>query len=233
MRPREGKERTQTHWCDERAARIRDHRPIKGDEAHTKTVVVPEERVDHLILGADPADPGEDGEGGEEVPGEKVPEERAEKCDEEEAFAGHVPLLGAVVRRVERVEQRGVDERGGPDHRAGPDEEAAADAREGEADHLRRDDKQELVRRVPPLEVECALGRDDVCCVCTPRDDIGHDCDQAVLLHVERPGVERESVLLRPRAAAEGQGRQRDRVFPSREYSFTGLAGWKCEELGD
>ena len=180
----------QTHWRDERAARIRDHGPIKGEDAHAQAVVVPEKRVDHPVLGADPAHPGEDGEGGEKVAGEEVPEEGAEKRDEEEAFAGHVALLGPAICRVERVEQRGVDERGGPNHRARPDEEAAADAREGEADHLGRDDKEELVGRAPPLEVEGALGRDDVRGICATRDDIGHDRDQAVLLHVERPWVE-------------------------------------------
>ncbi len=40
---------------------------------------VSEERVDHLVLGMDPAYPGENGEGGEEVAGEEVPEERAEE----------------------------------------------------------------------------------------------------------------------------------------------------------
>ena len=223
----------QTHWGDERAARIRDHRPVEGEEAHTKTVVVSEEGVDHLILGTDPADPGEDGKGGEEVAGEKVPEERAEKRDEEEAFAGHVALFGAAVRRVEGVEERGVDECGGPDHRAGPDEEAAADTRKGEANHLRRDDEQELVGRAPPLGIEYALRSDDVRRVCAPCDDVGHDCDQAMLLYVERPRVERELVLLGPRTAVEGQDRQRDCVFTSREYPFAGFTGWEGEKLGD
>jgi len=109
-------------------------------------VSVSEERVDHLVLGTDPTHPGENGQGGEEVAGEEVPKEGTQEREEEEAFAGHVSLLSAAIRRVERVEQRGVDERGGPDHGARPDEEAAADTGKGEAERLGRDDEQELVR---------------------------------------------------------------------------------------
>ena len=97
LREREGGREEQTHRCDKRATGIRDHRPVKGDKAHAKTVDVSEERVDHLVLGTDPAYPGENGEGGEKVAGEEVPEEGAEECEKEEAFAGHMPLLGATV----------------------------------------------------------------------------------------------------------------------------------------
>ena len=100
------------------------------------------------------------------------------------------------------IEQCGVDEHGGPDHGARPDKEAAADACKGEADRLGRDDKQELIRYAPLLEVEYALRRDDVRRVCTTGDDVGHHRDETVLLNVERPWVEREPVLLRPPAAA-------------------------------
>ena len=98
LREGEGGKREPTHRRDERAAGIRDHRPIKGDDAHAEAVGVSEERVDHLVLGTDPADPGENGEGGEEVTGEEVPEEGAQEREKEEAFAGHMPLLGAAVR---------------------------------------------------------------------------------------------------------------------------------------
>ena len=196
-------------------------------------MIVPKERVDNFVLGADPADPGEDGEGGEEVAGEEVPEEGAQKDDEEEAFAGHVPLFGPAVRRMERVEERGIDKGRGPNHRARPDEEAAADSREGEAEHLRGDDEQELVRCTPLLEVENALGGNDVGRVCATCDDVGHDGDQTVLLDVERARVERETVLLRPWAAVEGHGGESDCVFPGWEYSFTGSAGWEGKQLGD
>lgn len=134
---------------------------------------------------------------------------------------------------MERVEQRGVDEGRGPDHRARPDEEVATDAREGEAEHLCGDDEEELVRRAPSLEVENALGRDDVRRVCATRDDIGHDRDQTVLLDVERPRVERETVLLRPCAAVEGHDGERDCVFPGWKYPFAGFAGWEGDQLGD
>lgn len=97
LREREGGREEQTHRCDKRATGIRDHRPVKGDEAHAKTVDVSEERVDHLVLGTDPAYPGENGEGGEKVAREEVPEEGAEEREKEEAFAGHVSLLGATV----------------------------------------------------------------------------------------------------------------------------------------
>ena len=90
--------REQTYRRDKRATDISDHRPIKGEEAHAKAMGVSEERVDHLVMGTNPADPGENGEGGEEVAREEVPEEGAQEREEEEAFAGHIPLLGAAVR---------------------------------------------------------------------------------------------------------------------------------------
>ena len=91
---------------------------------------------------------------------------------------------------MERIEQCGVNEDGGPDHGARPDKEPAADACEGEADRLGRDDEQELIRHAPLLEVECALRRDDVRRVCATGNDVGHHRDEAVLLNVERPWVE-------------------------------------------
>ncbi|ELU43334.1 hypothetical protein AG1IA_02635 [Rhizoctonia solani AG-1 IA] len=90
----------------------------------------------------------------------------------------------------DRGHSRGVDECSRPDHGARPDQEASAYASETEAKHLSGDDEGKLVGGPPILLIKQALGSNDVCCICTAGDDVGHDGDESVFFDVEWTGIE-------------------------------------------
>lgn len=70
------------------------------------------------------------------------------------------------------------------------------------------------------LLIERLLGSDDVGCVCSTSNDVGHDGDQGMLFNVEWAGV-------------EGPGVAKCREMCSGEGLFEELAGGEGDQLGD
>ena len=45
-----------TYRADEGAPDVRDHRPVKCQKSHTQPRLIPEQLIDHGVVGSDPAD---------------------------------------------------------------------------------------------------------------------------------------------------------------------------------
>ena len=210
--------RRKTYGRDQRASKPGNHRPVESQEAKAKARVVPEQRVDRLVLWCDPADPAEHAETGEQESGDEVVQGAGDRGEEEELLARDVLRLDLAPVLVERVEQRAADKRGRPDHAGRPHEEPARDTGERVSDELGRKGQQELVADGRALVVEGALREEDRGGVDVTVDGIGHDRDDGVLLDAERTGVERpdeaEGVELRRREGPfeEFTGRERDQL---------------------
>lgn len=134
--------RDKTYGNDQRTSPIRNHRPIKGDESHSQTRNIAEERIDDDVVWGDPTRPVEPRQGCEDIAGEPVPDETGNGGDSEETLAGHMFLVPLGVGLVQGVEQCRVDESPGPDHARWPHEEFSKQASKGishdlggEADH--------------------------------------------------------------------------------------------------
>lgn len=122
-------------------------------------------------------------------------------------------LLALAVALVQRIKQGAVDENTGIQHGGWPDEEPADHASESEADELRGQAKQELVPDAPALVEVHALSRDNVGCVSSAGDNVGHNSDQSMFLYVERTRVERPSM-------------SECRETGTRKNTFQDLAAW-------
>lgn len=103
-------------------------------------------------------------------------------------------LLALAVALVQRIEQGAIHENTGVQHGRWPDEEPADHASESEADELRGQAEQELVSDAPALVEVHALSRNNVGCVSSAGDNVGHNSDQSMFLNVERTRVERPSI---------------------------------------
>ena len=179
-----------TYRDDQRTPPIRNHGPIKGDEAHSQTRCVTKEGIDGDVVRGDPADPVEPGQGGEDVTGKPVPDKAGGGGDGEEALTGHVFLVPLGIRLVQGVEQGRVDEGARPDHARWPNEVFPEETGKRISHELGGETNHDLVAKTEVLPVEDVLRQQEVCCVGTKLDALGHDGDNGVFLDVERAGVQ-------------------------------------------
>lgn len=187
-------------------------RPVESEGKVTDTLQTRAELVQQQRIAVDPADPRDTGQQGHDVTREPVVGERSGGHQEEEHVARHLPggAFVTIVRDTENavggvatmegVEQTGVDQVDGPDHGGRANEEAAKSTGETVTNKLGRDDEQETTAKAPGVVVVELLDNDDIDGSKRGGTGVGHDCDEDVLLDVERAGVEAELL------AKEGEG---------------------------
>lgn len=175
--------------------------PVKGRErVHAEAVVDACNNVEVAVVWRDPADPVELGQSGEDVVGEPEPDKHGDKHNIEELEARDAPNLakGSSYWRVgagmkSRVEGNG-DERGGPHAKRRVDEKAAADTSNTIADKVCREGNEDLIGKVRGVALVKVLGQildpDDVVCIGRVVGNVGHDCDEHMLLACKRSWVE-------------------------------------------
>ena len=116
-------EEQSTHRDNQRAADVRNHRPVECEEAHTQTTRVTEKRINDNVVRSNPADPVEDTERCEQESRDPIPYETAETCKEQEPFAGNMLRFLFAVVLVHRVQECGADKNARPDHARRPNQE--------------------------------------------------------------------------------------------------------------
>lgn len=219
-------------WDHEGVCRVPEQNiPIPGRErVQAQAVVDARNDVKIAVTRSDPADPVEFGQRGEDVVGKPEPHKHGAKHEVEEFQSRNAPHLAKrasnwrVTTSVEcRVEGNG-NQRGRPDAIRRVHQEATADSCHSVANKVGGQGDENLIGKVGGVRLVKVLWQildpDDVVCIWRIIGNVGHDCDEHVLL--SRKG-----------ARVEAMANAHHRYASIWKPSLGGLPDGICQQLGN